>query len=385
LLLEKYADFDAATKSDAINSLATTSAGAKALLLAVKEGKIERGALSPFIARQVDTLKDAEVRALLKEVWGDVNAPKADLGERKQKFRAILTKEALAKADLAKGRMIFGATCGTCHRMMGEGQNVGPDLTGSNRGNLDYLLDNVLDPNAVIGKDYQLNIFELNDGRLTSGVIKEESAAAYRVVMPGGIEQIVKKEEVKKRTLSPVSTMPEGLFDALPQDMLVQLVAYLQSGAGAGATEAAGRHAVAGAIEGEGLMTEASAGQVRPQGMAKFKAGRWSGDSHLWWTGAKPGSTLTIQFKAPKAGKQKVFAAMTKAPDYGIVQIKVNGKPTAIGDIDLYDAGVVNTPELFLGEFDLAAGGQKLEVTITGKNPAAKPSYMFALDYLRVE
>ncbi|HYF35667.1 MAG TPA: PVC-type heme-binding CxxCH protein [Prosthecobacter sp.] len=385
LLLEKYADFDGATKSDAINSLATTAAGAKALLLAVKTGKIERGSLSPFVARQVDTLKDPEVKALLKEVWGDMNAPKADLAERKQKFRGILTKQALAKADVAKGRMIFGATCGTCHRLMGEGQDVGPDLTGSNRGNLDYLLDNVLDPNAVIGKDYQLNIFELKDGRLTSGVIKEDNAAAYRVVMPGGIEQIVKKDEVKKRTLSPVSTMPEGLFDALPQDMLLQLVAYLQSGAAAVDSGAADGTAVAGAIEGEGLEVKASVGQVRPQAMGGFKAGRWSGSKHLWWTGGKPGSKLSIRFTTKKEGKQKVFAALTKAPDYGIVQLTVNGKSTAIGDIDLYDPGVVNTPELFLGEFDLTAGEQTLEVTIAGRNPKAKPAHMFALDYLRVE
>jgi putative membrane-bound dehydrogenase-like protein len=385
LLLEGLSSFDVPTRGDAINTLATTPAGARALLTAVKDGKVERGLLSPFIARQIGTLKDAEVKALLKEVWGDVNAPKADVAERKQKFRAILKPDALAKADLAQGKMVYSATCGTCHRLKGEGQDVGPDLTGSNRGNLDYLLDNVLDPNAVIGKDYQLNIFELKDARIASGVIKEETSEAFRVVMPGGIEQIVKKAEVLKRTLSPVSTMPEGLFDALPPEMLVPLVAYLQNGAGAAPAAVSNDNKVAGAIEGESLAATTTAGKVRPQGMANFKAGRWSGSSHLWWTGGKPGDKLKVRFTAPKAGKQKLFAALTKAPDYGMIQITVNGKPTAVGDIDLYDPAVVNTPEMFLGEFDFPAGEQTLEVVITGRNLNAKPSHMFALDYLRVE
>jgi hypothetical protein len=64
-----------------------------------------------------------------------------------------------------------------------------------------YLLDNVLDPNAVIGKDYQLNLFELNDGRVASGVVKEATPAAYRIAMPGGIEQTISVSEVKARTL----------------------------------------------------------------------------------------------------------------------------------------------------------------------------------------
>ena len=384
LLLAKFSSFDATAQNDAINTLATTPAGARGLLLAVKDGKVSRSLLSPFLARQMDTLKDEQVKALIKEVWGDLNAPKADLEQRKVKFRTTLSPAALAKADAIKGKMIFTATCGTCHRLLGGGQDVGPDLTGSNRADLDYLLDNVLDPNAVIGKDYQLNVFELNDGRIASGVIKEETSAAYRVTLPGGIEQIVKKVEVKKRTLSPMSTMPEGLFDALPADMLLDLVKYLQSGAAASksGTETA---LVTGALEGENLKTEATDGSTRSQNMGAFKGGQWSGGKHLWWTGGKVGSTLKISFQVAEAGKKKVYAAFTKAPDYGIVSFKVNGNSSALGPVDLYDPGVVNSAEQLIGEFEFKPGEQTLEVMIDGKNQAAKPALMFALDYLRVE
>ncbi|HRJ10952.1 MAG TPA: c-type cytochrome [Prosthecobacter sp.] len=366
-------------KNDAINTLATTPEGSKTLLLAVKEEKVAKSLLSPFLARQMDALKNAEVSALLKEVWGDLNAPKPDLEQRKQKLRAMLTPDALAKADLAQGKTIYSAVCGTCHTLFGQGAKVGPDLTGSNRANLDYLLDNVLDPNAVIGKDYQLNIFELADGRLASGIIKEESPAAWKVAMPGGIEQLITKAEVKKRTVSPVSTMPEGLFDALPQEQLLALVAYLQSpGGDAGAG--------AGMIEAEKLQAAVSRGKTAPQGMGNFRDGRWSGDSHLFWTGGKPGDTLTLSFPVAEAGKRKVYAVLTKAPDYGSVRLTVNGAAASTVEMDLYDAKVTNTEEVLLGEFDFKPGAQKLEITISGANPKARPGRWYvALDYLRVE
>ena len=254
LLTVKFTNFDAATQQDAINTLATNAAGAKALLTAVKAKTIATSALSPFLARQIAALKDAEVDGLLKETFGDLNAPKADLEERKKKFRTLLAPAVLAKADKAKGKVLFSAVCGSCHQLFGEGQKVGPELTGSNRANLDYLLDNVLDPNAVIGKDYQLNLFELNDGRVASGVVKEATPAAYRIAMPGGIEQTISVSEVKARTIAKVSTMPEGLFDSLPPEALQQLVAYLQSNAVAATDMLKREHrTVAGALEGEAL------------------------------------------------------------------------------------------------------------------------------------
>ena len=362
--------------NDAIATLASTPEGAKTLLTAVKEGRVARTLLSPFLARQMEALKNDGVATLLKEVWGDLNAPKPDLEQRKVGFRAILTAEALAKADLNQGKALYAAVCGTCHTLFGQGAKVGPDLTGSNRTNLDYLLDNVLDPNAVIGKDYQLNIFELADGRLASGIIKEESPAAWKVAMPGGLEQLITKAEVKKRTVSPVSTMPEGLFDALQPEQLVALVAWLQGVGGAGADR----------IEAENLSVTTSAGQARPQAMGNFRDGRWSGDRHLFWTGGKPGDRLTATFSVKEGGKRKLYAALTRAPDYGSVRLVFNGAAAAAVELDLYDAKVTHSGEILIGELEGKPGEQKLEIIITGANPLARQGRWYVgLDYLRLE
>ncbi len=372
-------------QTDAINTLATTAAGAKALLTAVKAKTIPSTSLSPFLARQIAALKSTELDSLLKETFGDLNAPKADIEERKKKFRAILTRDELAKADKAKGKLLFNAICGQCHQLFGEGQKVGPDLTGSNRGTLDYLLDNVLDPNAVIGKDYQLNIFELNDGRVASGVVKEETPAAFRIAMPGGLEQTITATEVKKRTVAKVSTMPEGLFDALPQEGLQQLVAYLQSNASPDNGKGKPAMKVEGALEGETLkVLETKGGKAKIQGMAGF-GNKWSADRQLWWTNAKPGDTLTLALPVEKSGKFALKTVLTKARDYGITDIALDGK-TVLSDWDGYNADkVILSDELDLGTHDLPAGEHKLTFTIKGKNPAAVPSHMVGIDYVRLE
>ncbi len=367
---------------DAVNTLASTKEGSKVLLQAVEAKTVPATALSPFLVRQLTAFDDKEINALIKSAWGDVNAPKADLGERTKKFRELLTTAALAKGDLAKGKMLFTMTCGQCHKLFGEGQNVGPDITGSNRADLNYLLENVLDPNAVIGKAYQLNLFTMKDGRVMSGVIKEESPAAVKIAMMGGVEFTLPQPDIAKREVSKLSTMPEGLFDALKPEQVIDLVKYLQSGA-SGSAKAGTK--VPGAFEGEGLKVLAkTGGNAKPQGMGGF-GGEWSGGSQLWWTGAKPGQKLTLALPVQEKGKYTLKGALTLARDYGIIDVSLDDKPVATGWDGFNGPKVIHSDELDWGTHELSAGEHHLTLTITGKHADAVPGYMVGLDYVRLE
>jgi putative heme-binding domain-containing protein len=367
---------------DAVNTLASTKEGAKALLKAVEAKTVPATALSPFLVRQLTAFDDAEINALIKSAWGDVNAPKADLGERTKKYKALLTPAKLAQGDLAKGKMLYMATCGQCHKLFGEGQNVGPDITGSNRADLNYLLENVLDPNAVIGKAYQLNLFTMKDGRVMSGVIKEENGAAVKIAMMGGVEFTLSQADIAKREVSKLSTMPEGLFDALQPEMVVDLVKYLQSGAGG--TLKREQRTVEGALEGESLkVLEITGGKAKPQGMGGF-GGDWSGGTQLWWTGGKPDQKLTLAIPVKEAGKYTLYGALTMARDYGVVSITLDGKPVA-SSFDGYNGPkVIHTGEKEWGTHELTAGVHQLTFTLAPPNPDAVPSNMVGLDYVRI-
>ena len=247
----------------------------------------------------------------------------------------------------------------------------------------------MLDPNAVIGKAYQLNLFTMKDGRVMGGVIKDESPAVVKIAMMGGVEFTLPQADIAKREVSKLSTMPEGLFDALQPEMVVDLVKYLQSSVVRASARPDGLKAelrtVEGALEGESLKIIAkTGGGTRIQGMGGF-GNKWSGGSQLWWTGAKPDQKLTLAIPVKEAGKYQLLGVLTMARDYGVTSIALDGKPVA-SSFDGYHADkVILTDELDWGTHELIPGDHVLTFTIAPPNPAAAPGNMVGLDYVRLE
>src|SRR5262249_24968577 len=103
-----------------------------------------------------------------------------------------------------------------------------PELTGSQRANPDYVLENALDPSAVVAREYQVTIVEAKDGRVISGIVKQETDRAL-TLRTQNESLVVPKNEIEGRTLSPTSMMPEGLLDALSKEEVRDLIAYLAS------------------------------------------------------------------------------------------------------------------------------------------------------------
>jgi hypothetical protein len=141
---------------------------------------------------------------------------------------------------------------------------------------------------------------------------------------------------------------------------------------------------VPGVLEGEDLaIISKSAGNPRPQDMSSY-GDVWSGRTHLWWTDAKPNDTLELAVPVDKDGAYRIVARMTKAVDYGIMQLRLDGKELG-GPIDLYNDGVILMPEIELGTMPLTKGRHVLQVKIVGANDKAVKNYMFGLDYLKLE
>ena len=386
VLLGRFGVFSPEQLADAVAALAGNAAGGKALLGAVLTGRADKALLSPLVIRQLKSLGDKSIDAQLAAIVGVVNATKADFAKNKAKYEAMLKPEAVRKGDLAAGRQLFASTCGICHAFGYAGNQVGPGLAGSNIGKLDYFLENVLNPNGVIGKDYQLNVFKLKSGATMSGIVQFEDAQSFRLVMPGGAKFTVAKGEVEKREVLPMSLMPEGLLDALTKEQVINLVAYLQYPDGFPAT-APGVWRLEGALEGETLkVLSVTGGKTSGQKMTSFKASRWSGNDHLWWTGGKVGDTLTLALPVAAKGTYEVKFVGTKAHDYGTFELRLDGKLLGEEAYDFYNpAEVVTTGELNGGRHELDGGEHRLEIKILAPNPAATPRNMFGLDYLKLE
>jgi putative membrane-bound dehydrogenase-like protein len=230
VVLAAYGRLAAEDRQAAIATLTSRPAWTLALLDAIERGDVPRGDLSTFTVGRLAESADGRVLERLAEVWGTVRPTPADRREEFDRWRRILDRKALAAADLPHGRAVFAKTCGTCHVLHGEGARIGPELTGSNRADLEYLLSNLLDPGALVGRDYQLTQILTHDGRVLGGIVVAESPQAVtlqtpteRIVVPG--------EDIETRTLSEKSLMPENQLGQLDPASARDLVAYLQHAA----------------------------------------------------------------------------------------------------------------------------------------------------------
>jgi putative heme-binding domain-containing protein len=122
---------------------------------------------------------------------------------------------------------VFHRVCGQCHKIHGEGQEVGPDITLNGRSNLEQLLSNVLDPSLVIGASYQARIAVTSDGRVLTGLLVEDSPQRVVLKIQGGKVEVIGRDDLEELRLSPLSMMPEGLETQLQPQELWDLFAFL--------------------------------------------------------------------------------------------------------------------------------------------------------------
>ncbi len=225
-LAGSYRAFHPSERPAVIGLLSARPAFARVLLAKVAEGSIPRSDISAFHARQVRSLGDADLSRRLADVWGEQRDSPGDRRDAIARTKARLTPAALAKADLGRGRTLFDKACASCHRMYGQGGDIGPDLTGSGRSNLDYLLENILDPSATVTADFRMAVVSLHDGRVLNGLVRNptERTVTIRTQQEA---VVLDRRDVERIDPSAQSLMPEGLLDALGPDGARDLIAYL--------------------------------------------------------------------------------------------------------------------------------------------------------------
>ena len=215
-------------RSAAIDSLVARKQHAFDLLAAIEAGKIPADAISPYQARQIENHGDAKLSERLRQVWGNVReTPEAKKQEMAQ-WKNRLTAERIAAADLVAGKAIYLQQCASCHQLYGDGQPIGPNLTGSDRHNLDYLLGNIFDPSSVVPAAYRMSVLLLDDGRVLTGVVTAENENVVTLQMQKQVEQ-VDKELIVQRRLSQLSLMPDGILTNLSESDVMNLFAYLMT------------------------------------------------------------------------------------------------------------------------------------------------------------
>jgi len=223
-LIADYPKMNAAEKSEAIQTLASRPKSGWLLTQAISKNVIPKKDIPTFVARQLRRV----VGSGFVEVWGPIDHVAFDEKAYK-KYRTLLTDKSVAAASESQGRMVFQKTCAPCHKLYDEGGVIGPDLTGSNRANLDYLLGNILDPSGEIQDDYKMVVVTTRDGRTYVGNIAKETERQVTLRIVGQEAVIVNKSDIQTREVTPASMMPTGLLENLSDKEVTELIAYLKT------------------------------------------------------------------------------------------------------------------------------------------------------------
>ncbi|CAN5829452.1 HEAT repeat domain-containing protein [soil metagenome] len=227
-LLDRYPNLGGSLRSRVLDLLTRRPEWASRLLDVLgPEQVIDPKDLKASHAIQLAQLGDPALIERMERLWGRVPGPSTpDKTRQIAEVRGMLVEG--DRGVVERGQLLFREHCAGCHKLFGEGEEIGPDLTGIDRG-LDFLLESLVNPSFLIRKEYQAQTLALADGRILTGMIVEETGDALtlfdsqqqRIVLPLDAVEAVRAAET--------SLMPEGLLETLSDGQVRDLFRYLRS------------------------------------------------------------------------------------------------------------------------------------------------------------
>jgi putative membrane-bound dehydrogenase-like protein len=232
-IVEAYPSLDATGRDCALSALAARVSWGGILVDAIEAGDIPISAITPLLARQLAGLGDASLRARLAALApppadGSDAATAAVVSTSLEAWKAKLSPRVIAGGDPLAGHSVWQKQCAACHRMHGEGGSLGPDLTGSGRRDLDYLLANIVTPSATVSPDYRMKQVVVADGRVLSGIVVRRTAETLLLRTQTG-EETIPVDDVEAVIDGGVSLMPDGLLDRLDEAEVADLFRFLMT------------------------------------------------------------------------------------------------------------------------------------------------------------
>lgn len=224
-VLDSYAHLEADLQPKAIELLTQRAAWAKTLLAAIGAGRLPANALNTNQVRQLLASSDKELVAAVRAKWGSIREdrdPGRDLVIAE--MRRLIRR---APGDPHKGVEVFNRVCGQCHKLYGQGADVGPDLTSNGRSSFEQILSNVFDPSLVIGAAYQAVNVRTLDGRALTGLPIEDNDQRLVLKVQGGKTELLARDDIDEVQQSKLSMMPEGLETQLKPEEIRDLFAFL--------------------------------------------------------------------------------------------------------------------------------------------------------------
>jgi putative membrane-bound dehydrogenase-like protein len=226
-LVDAIPTLDGRLRERACEVLLSRKSWALRLLQRIDAGRLPSAILSSEQLRPVALHQDKQLDTLVRKHWGTIQAGTPE--EKLAEMRRLSNDLRAEPGNPARGRQLFDKHCATCHRLYGEGLQIGPDLTYANRKDREYLLASIVDPSAMIRKEFLSYNLHTVDGRLLTGLIAEQSPSTVTLVGAKGERVTISRNDIEVMHESTVSLMPENLLRSLKSQEVRDLFGYLQS------------------------------------------------------------------------------------------------------------------------------------------------------------
>ncbi len=225
-LIQAFPKLDGGLKPKVIDLLCERQNWSLALLRSIQDEGIPKTALNLNQLRRVAGFRgEQQLQVLFRELYGAVRENRSP--DRDRVISNMRNTLDTVPGDPHAGQAVFRKVCAQCHKIHGEGAEVGPDITLNGRNNWEQLLSNVLDPSLVIGKGYQARILATNDGRVLTGLPVEETDKQVVLKVQGGKLETIPRTEIEAYRVSELSMMPEALEKQLSAQEMADLFAFL--------------------------------------------------------------------------------------------------------------------------------------------------------------
>ncbi|MEX0938367.1 MAG: PVC-type heme-binding CxxCH protein [Pirellulales bacterium] len=219
IVIERLDSMSPKLRGEALEVLFSRPDWLRKTLVAIESGELAPSDIDPSRRTLLLAHPDSEIRqrATISR------ATKSDRADVVRKYREVLDRE----GDVPRGRQVFVKSCAACHRLDGEGHEIGPNLaTLRNRG-AETILVNLLDPSRELDPKFANYVVVTTDGRTLTGVIAEETATSLTLQRGEGAAETVLRVDVEAIRNTQLSLMPEGLEKEIEPAAMADLLAYL--------------------------------------------------------------------------------------------------------------------------------------------------------------
>jgi putative membrane-bound dehydrogenase-like protein len=226
-VLAQYREMGGELRPRAIGLLIARAGSARLLLEAIGKGRISPREVSWDQVQQLGRFPDRRILELVEKHWGKIGP--ATTGEKVARIRSLNSIIGHGPGDPVRGKPLFEKHCAICHTLFGQGAKVGPDLTGADRKNRHQLLVDIVDPSAVMRKEYIAYVATLKSGRVLTGLIAESTPATLTILDAKNERTVLTRQDIEDLSPSRLSLMPERVLDQLQDQDIRDLFSYLQA------------------------------------------------------------------------------------------------------------------------------------------------------------